>query len=108
MLLRNFVDNSQFLHILNKKKIKPHKSKPRKAFVAKNRYVRYRDGGAQEDYEVEKKLSEIEGAAAPAIKKIIASARKKIFPNSLLCIKMLGSTFSLRPYSELPNTPPGY
>ena len=80
MLLRNFVDDSQYLHILNKRKPKPYKSKPRKAFVEKNRYVRHRDGGEQDDYEVEKKLSEIEGAAAPAIQKIIASARHGDFP----------------------------
>ncbi len=80
MLLRNFVDENQHLHILNKKKINPYKSKPRKAFVDKKRYVRYRDGGMQDDYEVEKKLSEIEGDAAPAMRRIIASARKDGFP----------------------------
>lgn len=80
MLLRNFVDDSQYLHILNKKKINPYKSKPRKAFVDKRRYVRYRDGGTQDDYEVEKKLSEIEGDAAPAIRRIIACARRDEFP----------------------------
>ena len=80
MLLRNFADDSQYLHILNKEKIKTYKSKPRKAFVDKKRYVRYRDGGEQDDYEVEKKLGEIEDAAAPAIRRIIASARKDDFP----------------------------
>ena len=80
MLLRNFADDSQYLHILNKEKINPYKSKPRKAFVDNKRYVRYRDGGEQDDYEVEKKLSEIEGAAAPVIRRIIAFARKDDFP----------------------------
>lgn len=80
MLLQNFVDDSQHLHVLNKRKPKSYESTPRKAFVEKNRYVRHRDGGEQDDYEVEKKLSEIEGAAAPAIEKIIASARHGGFP----------------------------
>ena len=80
MLLRNFVDDSHYLHILNKIKINSYKSTPRKAFVDKKRYVRYRDGGEQDDYEVEKKLSEIEDAAAPAIRRIIAFARQGDFP----------------------------
>lgn len=80
MLLRNFADGGQYLHVLNKRKPKPYKSTPRKAFVEKNRYVRHRDGGEQDDYEVEKRLSKIEDAAAPAIEKIIASARHGDFP----------------------------
>ena len=80
MLLRNFVDGSGYLHLLNKRKPKPYKSTPRKAFVEKNHYARHRDGGAQDDYEVERKLSEIEGAAAPAIERIIASVRHGDFP----------------------------
>ena len=80
MLLRNFVDESQYLHVLNKRKPKPYKSTPRKAFVERNGYVRHRDGGEQDDYEVERKLGEIEGAAAPAIERIIASARHGDFP----------------------------
>jgi len=80
ILLRNFVDDSQYLHILNKRKPKPYKSTPRKAFVEKNGYVRHKDGGEQDDYEVEKKLCEIEGAAAPAIERIIASVRHGDFP----------------------------
>lgn len=80
MLLRNFADESQYLHLLNKKKRSPYKSTPRKAFVDKRRYVRYRDGGEQDDYEIEKKLSEIEGAAAPAIRRIIAFTRQDNFP----------------------------
>lgn len=80
MLLRNFVDGGRYLHLLNKRKPKPYKSTPRKAFVEKNHYTRHRDGGAQDDYEVEKKLSEIEGAAASAIKRIIATVRHGDFP----------------------------
>ena len=83
MLLRNFVDDSQYLHILNKRKPKLYKSKPRKAFVDKKCYVRYRDGGEQDDFEVEKKLSEIESAAAPAIRKIVESARRGDCPRPL-------------------------
>ena len=80
MLVRNFADEGLRLHVLNKKKKRVYKASPRKAFVENNRYVRYRDGGLQDDYEVEKELGEIEGAAAPAIRRIIASARKGVFP----------------------------
>ena len=80
MLLLNFADDNRCLQVLNKEKGKPFRSKVRKAFVEKRRYVRYRDGGEQDNYEVEEKLSKIEGAAAPVIRKIIVSARKGEFP----------------------------
>ena len=79
-IVRNFADTSGRLHVFDKERGKLYQPKPKKAFVEKRRNVRYSDGGEQNDFEVEEELSKIESAAAPAIRRIIESARKGDFP----------------------------
>lgn len=79
-IVRNFANASGRLHVFDKVRGKLYERKPKNAFLEKRRYIRYRDGGEQDDYEVEEQLSKIESAAAPAIRRIIASARKGDFP----------------------------
>ena len=80
MLLRNLVDDSQRIYVFDRERGKLYKTKPHNVFVENRRYVRHSDGGEQDDYEVEKQLSEIESAAAPAIRKIISSVREGDHP----------------------------
>lgn len=100
MLLRNFTNDRGYLFILNKQKHKVYKSKPRKAFTENRRFVRFNEDGEQIDYETERMLSEFEGAAAPAIRKIIAAARKKgcprLSPGERLAWKMFYFTSHMR------------
>ena len=79
-VVRNFADASRRLHVFDKETGKSFKTKTGNVFVENRRYVRYSNGGEQDDFEVEKKLSEIEGAAAPAIREIIKSTRTGEFP----------------------------
>ncbi len=74
-VVRNFADTSRRLHVFGKETGTYFKTKAVNVFVEKRRYVRYGDGGEQDNFEAEKKLSEIENAAAPVLKKIIQSAR---------------------------------
>lgn len=100
MLLRNFTNDRGYLFILNKKKHKVYKSKPRKAFTENRRFVRFNEDGEQSDYEIERMLSEFESAAAPAIRKLITAARKKgrpsLSPGERLAAKMFYFTSHMR------------
>ncbi len=84
MIVRNFADDSRRLHMLDKERGKQYKVKAQNAFVEKRRYVRYRDGGRQDDFAVEEQLSKIESAAAPALRKMVKSAREGDYPKLTL------------------------
>ena len=79
-IVRNFAGANGRLHVFNKERGKRYQSKPKDVFLEKRRFVRYSDGGEQDDFEVEEQLNKIESAAAPAIRRILASARNGDFP----------------------------
>lgn len=86
--------------MLDKERGKQYKVKAQNAFVEKRRYVRYRDGGQQVDFAVEEQLSKIESAAAPALRKMVQSAREgdypKLTPTHLYAWKQFFFTSLLR------------
>lgn len=84
MIVRNFADDSRRLHMLDKERGKQYKVKAHNAFVEKRRYVRYSGGGQQNDFAVEEQLSKIESAAAPALRKMVKSAREGDYPKLTL------------------------
>ena len=80
-LLRNFVDHSGFLCILDKKTGKLYKNTPENAFFENHLTRMYDFESGEYSYEAEKMLSDIESQAAPVVCKIINCARERQNPS---------------------------